>query len=173
MRTTGRHTGKLREFSAQLAQRLQAAAGQASDSQRLVVRIGGADYLVPLQHASEVTPVPPVTPVPWTRPWFLGLANVRGRLVGVVDLGQYAGGAPLEPEQGLQLLVLSAALPVNVAILISRAAGLRDRGELKPIAQTEGRPWCRQRWTDGRGRELIELDLAALAADESFGAIGV
>jgi twitching motility protein PilI len=173
MRTAGRQTGKLREFTAQLAQRLQAAAGQTSDTQRLMVRIGSDDYLVPLPQAGEVAPLPSITPVPWTRPWFRGLANIRGRLVGVVDLRHYAGGAPLAAAEGAQLLVLGAALPLNVALLITRAAGLRDWKELQAAAVADGPAWCRQRWIDNNRHELIELDLAALAADEDFGAIGV
>jgi twitching motility protein PilI len=40
----------------------------------------------------EFLPPPPVTRVPGTKPWILGLANVRGDLVTIVDLSQFLGG---------------------------------------------------------------------------------
>ena len=41
-------------------------------------------YLFPLGHAGEIFPWTPPQPVPYTEPWFLGVANLRGGLYGVV-----------------------------------------------------------------------------------------
>lgn len=166
--STGKTTGRLREFTAQLARRLQNAPAAGATEQRLWVRIGTQDYLVALAQAAEVVPLPALTPVPWSRPWFRGLANVRGRLVGVIDLPQFAGGPPLAAGEATQLLVFGAALPVNAALLISRAAGLRDRARLHPAAAAAGPAWQIARWSDDSGTTLTELDLAVLAADEGF-----
>jgi twitching motility protein PilI len=40
----------------------------------------------------EFLPPPPVTRVPGTKPWILGLANVRGDLITIVDLSHYLDG---------------------------------------------------------------------------------
>ena len=45
-----------------------------------------------LFRSSEFITPPPVTRVPGTKPWILGLANVRGDLVTIVDLSSYLGG---------------------------------------------------------------------------------
>ncbi|MCK7576667.1 MAG: chemotaxis protein CheW [Chromatiales bacterium] len=37
--------------------------------------------VTPLDHVSEVLPPPAVTPVPGTKKWLKGIANVRGTLV--------------------------------------------------------------------------------------------
>jgi twitching motility protein PilI len=166
--STRKAGGRLREFTAQLAQRLQSAPAAGASEQRLLVRIGAQDYLVALAQAAEVVPLPALTPVPWSQPWFRGLANVRGRLVGAIDLQQFAGGTPLGESEATQLLVFGAALPVNAALLISRAAGLRDRSRLQPAPPAPGPAWCATRWIDDYGAALAELDLAALAADEGF-----
>src|SRR3974390_1468591 len=93
-----RKSGKLREFSERLASRLQAAPSPLGEAPRLAVRIGPDAYVLDMNTAGRIVTAPPITPVPWTKPWYLGLANVRGRLVGVVDLPSLAGGAPLKTE---------------------------------------------------------------------------
>jgi len=75
----------LRAFQSRLAGRLQAVrtAGSVSASW-LAVEAGNAKYLFPLGHAGEIFPWTPPQPVPYTAPWFLGVANLRGGLFGVV-----------------------------------------------------------------------------------------
>ena len=82
---------KLREFSTQLAQRLKEAPGMATEPTRLALRVGSENFLVEMGLAGEIVPLPDIAPVPWTKPWYRGLANVRGRLIGVVDLLQQRG----------------------------------------------------------------------------------
>jgi twitching motility protein PilI len=169
-----KHVASLREFSAQLAQRLAEAPAREVQAAQLGVRIGNRDYLVDMTSIGEVVPASSIARVPWTRPWFRGLANVRGRLVGVYDLPQMAGEEPLRDEQALQLLVLGESLKVNAALLITRAFGLRSVKELDPLppAQTAA-PWEGARFRDAGGMALTELDLARLVADERFASIGV
>ncbi len=97
---------KLREFSTQLAQRLKDAPNLPTEPTRLAVRIGVDNFLVEMGFAAEIVALPDIARVPWTKPWYRGLANVRGRLVGVVDLQHLTGREPLSAEQGQQLLVL-------------------------------------------------------------------
>ena len=44
-------------------------------------------------------PVPPITPVPLTRPWFRGVANVRGNLYSVVDFAAFVGVGAVEVDR--------------------------------------------------------------------------
>jgi len=39
-----------------------------------------------IERIQEILPVPATTPVPGAKPWILGLANVRGSLMTVIDL---------------------------------------------------------------------------------------
>ena len=40
----------------------------------------------------EIMPMPQVTPVPGAQPWMLGVANIRGNLLPIVDLKQFLEG---------------------------------------------------------------------------------
>jgi len=168
-----RQLASMREFSARLAQRLNEAPEREMPVARLGVRIGSRGYLVEMASIGEVAPAPAIARVPWTRPWFRGLANVRGRLVGVYDLPQMAGEEPVRDDQAMQLLVLGEALKVNAALLITRAFGLRSAKELESLPQAEtAAPWEGARYRDAGGMTLTELDLARLVADERFASIG-
>src|SRR5512140_2381291 len=124
---------KLREVSTNLAQRLKEAPGLPTEPTRLAVRIGNENFLVEMGTAGEIVPLPGIAPVPWTKPWYRGLANVRGRLVGVVDLLQMSGREPLPGELAQQLLVFGESLSVNAGILITRAFGIRNLKDLMAL----------------------------------------
>ncbi|MGE5161219.1 MAG: chemotaxis protein CheW [Betaproteobacteria bacterium] len=166
---------KLREFSTQLAQRLKEAPDLPTEPTRLAVRVGSENFLVEMGLAGEIVSLPDIAPVPWTRPWYRGLANVRGRLVGVVDLLQLTGRAPLPPEQAQQVLVFGEGLGVNAGILITRAFGIRNLKDLiaLPAAGESAADWERVRYRGADGVAFAELDLRALARSPAFASIGV
>lgn len=166
---------KLRDFSTQLAERLKAATSAPNEPLRLAVRIGPYNYLLDMNATAEIVTAPDITPVPWTRPWYRGLANVRGRLVGVVDLMHLAGRGPLPPDQSQQLLVFSEALRINAGVLVSRAFGLRNLNDLESLGgPADGAlPWEAARWRDLDGNQLTELNLGSLVASEAFATIGI
>jgi twitching motility protein PilI len=170
-----KHLVKLREFSTQLAQRLKDAPGKPTEPTRLAVRAGAENFLVDMGAAGEIVQLPDVAPVPWTKPWYRGLANVRGRLIGVVDLLQLAGREPLPADQAQQILVFGEGLSVNAGILITRAFGIRNVKDLTamPAAGAAAASWERVRYRDADGVGFTELDLRELARSPEFASIGV
>jgi purine-binding chemotaxis protein CheW len=64
----------------------------------LTCMLAGARYLVPASAVREVEEVGAITPMPATAPWLRGVMNLRGTIVGVVDLAQFLG---LVADQGL------------------------------------------------------------------------
>jgi len=53
--------------------------------QRMGFRVGELGLLIPWDAGREVVMPPPASRIPNTAPWFMGLANVHGGLVPVVD----------------------------------------------------------------------------------------
>lgn len=172
---SSRQLVKLREFSLQLAQRLKEAPNKPVEPTRLAVRIGSENYLIEMALAGEIVSLPEIAPVPWTRPWYRGLANVRGRLIGVVDLQQLTGRDPLTADQTQQVLVFGEVLGVNAGILVTRAFGIRNLKELTLLdgAAPAGRAsWEQARYRDNDGLTMTELELRELATSGSFASIG-
>jgi purine-binding chemotaxis protein CheW len=48
--------------------------------------LGSEEYAIPLLDVREVIAVPETTPVPFTPPHFLGIMNLRGQVISVIDL---------------------------------------------------------------------------------------
>jgi chemotaxis signal transduction protein len=55
----------------------------------LRVTAAGRDLLLPIAAVREIAALPHVTPVPGLPPWVLGVANHRGRIVPVIDVGAW------------------------------------------------------------------------------------
>lgn len=53
--------------------------------------VGTEEYAIPLLSVKEVIAVPEITPVPYTPPYFLGIMNLRGQVISVIDFRQKLG----------------------------------------------------------------------------------
>lgn len=172
----------LRELQARLAQRLSLARSESPAQSWLAFECAGQGVLVPLASAGEIFPVSPFTRVAHTQPWFLGVANLRGLLHGVVDLAAFLG---LRPPQNAdhwreavrdqaRLVAFNPTLGAHCAVLVDRLAGLRSAAQLWPLeldADTPRPAFAPAAWRDAAGRAWQELDLAAMARHEQFLAI--
>jgi len=91
-------------------------------------RVADLQLVTPLDQVSEVLPPPPVTPVPGTRKWLKGIANVRGTLITIVDLPQFFGKEPVRIDDRTRLLILN--IPgLSSALLVHEVVGLRHFDE--------------------------------------------
>ncbi|MGP4714286.1 chemotaxis protein CheW [Psychrobacter sp. DM8] len=63
--------------------------GQESDWQGLVFDIGGQRLIAPMGEVSEVLMMPEYTTMPLVKPWMLGIANIRGRLLPLTDMSKF------------------------------------------------------------------------------------
>ncbi|MEZ5653625.1 MAG: chemotaxis protein CheW [Burkholderiaceae bacterium] len=141
----------------------------ATAGSRLGIAIGDQRWLIDLRLAGEVLPIPEaIAIVPGARPWFKGLANLRGALHGVVDLAEFQGGAPTERGKDARLLAFSPRLPVNAAILVSRMMGLQSMARMQQADSGGVDDWCGPGWRDAKGALWRELDLERLCANDAF-----
>jgi twitching motility protein PilI len=114
-------------------------------------------------------PVPAVTPVPLTRPWFKGVASIRGNLVSVIDFGAFLGQGATVPGEQARLLLLNERFRMGCALLVERSLGLRGDEQLNARARADVRaPWLKAEYDDAQGEHWRELDLAQLVQDLEF-----
>jgi twitching motility protein PilI len=170
----------LRAFQSRLASRLQAARTSGVSASWLAVEAGESKYLFPLGHAGEIFPWTPPQAVPYTEPWFLGVANLRGGLYGIVQLSTFASGvavAPLQSEAARaqsRLVALNEMLEVNCALLIDRLVGLRGVEAFTESQAPDGDApaWLGHSYTDAAGGRWQEINLQALSQQPQFLSIG-
>ncbi len=161
----------LRELQSRLAEKLKAARTQERGKSWLAVECGGHGFLFPLQEAGEIFPFAPAMPVPYTSRWFMGVANLRGRLHGVVDLAGFLGIRSQDPGRDQSWFVaFNSALNINCAVMVDRLSGLRSLEQLKAQAD-DGQakpPFVGTHYRDENNRLWRELNLAALANESAF-----
>ncbi len=161
----------LRDYQRDLVERLK-SAGAGRSASKLGVQVGGEAWLVDLTEAGEVIPVPAIAPVPLTRPWFKGMANIRGNLYSVVDFPAFLGRAPVAVGDQSRLLLIGERFRLAAALLVDRSLGLRNPAQLRP---REGAitQWARAEYADNDGKEWKELDLPQLVQHPDFLSVGL
>jgi len=166
----------LRDLQARLAKRLQAAQTEGMSVSWLAVKAAGLNYLLPLGQSGEIVALAPVQRVPYTKPWFDGVFNVRGNLVGVVDLSAYLVAdhavqpKPVVASQEASVVTLNTSLDVNCALRVDSLAGLRgnDAFASSTAPAADAPPYFGHSFVDAEGLRWQALDLRALAQTPSF-----
>lgn len=175
----------LKELQERLAQRLTAAKTEAVTATWLAVEASGRRYLLPLVQSGEIFPWSPLQRVPYTKPWYAGVASLRGGLYGVIDLawlvepssGANAAASHISHAERVtsesRLVSLHTALGVNAVIWIDRLLGLRNPSMFSAVGPNpEGAPsYFIRSLVDQQGQAWQELDLQALVAEPEFLAI--
>jgi twitching motility protein PilI len=165
----------LREFQQSLAQRLREAQASSEQSSRLGVQAGGSYWLLRLDETDEVLPLPEISHVPLTRPWYLGLANIRGVMANVVDFGAFMGGEITSRTPDCRLVLVADRFQSYSGLLITRMMGLRNLQNLEPRESSDAsgrKPWVGTVYRDAEGRTWNELSMGALVGDENFLNVG-
>jgi twitching motility protein PilI len=158
----------LREFQQSVLDRLQAqVAGGGDHASTLGVLVGEEYWLVNMADISEVLPLPPLTPVPLTKPWYCGVANVRGNLYSIADIGVYMGGKPTSREGQSRVLLAGHKFAFNAGLLVSRVLGLRNAKDWERD-ERDGEVHL----LDANGQVWRELDLTQLLQQPEFLQIG-
>jgi len=87
-------------------------------------RIGQRRLVSSFDEVLEILSLPTVTPVPGAQSWMLGVANVRGTLLPVIDLKQFLEGERTVVHEGQRILVVRQG-GGNVAVIIDELYGQR------------------------------------------------
>jgi twitching motility protein PilI len=158
----------LREFQQNVLDRLQAqAASGASRVSTLGVQVGDDLWLVDMSDISEVLPLPPLTLVPLTKPWYCGVANVRGNLYSIVDFSVFTGGVSTPHEGQSRVLLAGQKFAFNAGLLVSRVLGMRNATEWQRSEQ-DGETRLR----DSDGQVWRKLEMGQLLHQPEFLQIG-
>jgi twitching motility protein PilI len=158
----------LREFQQNLIDRLQAKDMSEELMSTLGVQIAGRNWLVELADIGEVLPLPKLISVPFTKPWFRGVANVRGNLFSVADMAAYQHNGAASGDSNNRVLLVAERYAFNAALLVERVLGLRD-----------ARKWQRSEvdgqigYHDEQGTHWHMLDVPGLLEQAEFLQIGV
>ncbi|MCB1864294.1 MAG: purine-binding chemotaxis protein CheW [Chromatiales bacterium] len=133
-------------------------------------RVAGQHFVAPLAHVRETVNFPALTRVPATRDWFLGVTNLRGVLLPIVDLQIFAGGRPTVVGRRSHVLVIEHG-GVHAGLLVVEVGGVRRFTEDQVVGAPTGShrldKFVLARVRDDE-REWRVFSTQALAADGGF-----
>ena len=114
----------LRARAQALARPPERAAVAAASLELLEFRLANECYALETRYVREVYPLKNLTPLPCTPPFVLGIVNVRGRILPVLDLKKFFE----LPEQGLtdlHRIILVQGHDLELGLLADVIAGVR------------------------------------------------
>ena len=160
----------IEEYQHTLTEQIQSAGKGDTSSTVLGVAVGEDRYLIPMIEVSEVIQIPKLAHVPLTQPWFLGLANVRGNLYGITDLGVYLGGNPTAFNLKSRILLASPGNNIFGGFIVNCMLGIRSLSEFTPVKSAKKKlsKGITANYKDTEGRLWRELSLDELIRDEKF-----
>lgn len=111
--------------------------------------------------------------MPLTKPWFAGIANIRGSLHTVADFSMFCGGAPTPRNTDARLLLVGSKHGANYALLVTRMLGLKNPQDFAAgDADPAGPAWGALRFVDEQGNAWCKLSVRDLLTDNDFMNIG-
>lgn len=131
----------------------------------LEFRLAQERYAIETRYVREVSPVKDLTPLPCTPPFILGIVNVRGRILPVIDLKKFFD----LPEQGLtdlRRIILLEGNDVELGLLADATVGVRSipADSLQPSLPTL--TGIRSEYLKGVTAErLVVLDVGRILGD--------
>ena len=139
-------------------------------------RLGEHWYVAPMGEVSEVLHEPRFTQLPGVKPWVKGVANLRGRLLPIMDLAgffadQEPGHEPSALRKQRRVLVVEHQ-EVFAGLLVDEVSGLQhfeqDSFEPLPVGERQGAKAEFVRGHFRRERDWRVFSLFALARSVSF-----
>ena len=162
----------LRDYQTSILARLENAkkAGAEPPAGYLGVVIGGKNVLINLQEISETLPMMSIQRVPLVKPWFLGVANVRGVLYAINDLRQMLENTFTTISSNARLVMVSEAITSNVAFVVDKMIGLRKLDEMQLHKEAVDESVClkTQSYQDAENQIWYMLDCDKLIRSKEF-----
>ena len=139
--------------------------------QGLGFQVGGVRLVSPMGEISELLKVPKLASLPVVKPWVLGVANIRGRLIPVIDLHEYLGLTTTMPRTQWRVLVVEDE-DIVAGFVVEQSLGIQhflaDSFEETVADGVEAlMPYVRGAFRHG-GRVFYEAHLKLVLRDEKF-----
>lgn len=128
----------------------------------LCFRLENENYALPLADVKEVLAIPDITPIPQVPNYFLGIMNLRGQVISVIDLRLKIGLKGAKSAETCIIIIEHGETCVGIVVDEVRSVMTLQEGDLKPAPDMGGAK--RAQYITGvvnRDEELIlTLDIA-------------
>lgn len=120
-------TDLLSHLRDQIVEKAIVAPRQAGDDswQAVAFLAGEQKLLVNMQQVTEVVEIPAITIIPGVQPWVAGIANVRGVILPLIDLGLYLDADPSRTKARCHVITLERA-DTRFGLIVDQIVGMRQ-----------------------------------------------
>jgi twitching motility protein PilI len=134
-------------------------------------QVGGLRLVTAMGEVGEVLNLPKVARLPGVKSWVLGVANLRGRLIPVIDMHDFLGMVPTAPRAQWRVMVVEQDSLV-AGLLVEQSLGIQHflseaHEEVATDALGALAPFVRGAFRHG-GRIYYEVELTSVIGSERF-----
>lgn len=133
-------------------------------------RIAGNYYVAPMDEVGEVLPEPRFTLLPGVKRWVRGVANVRGRLLPVMDLCGFLGLTLSDNRKSRRVMVVEYE-GLFAGLTVDEVLGMQHFGVESFAQSVDGIPDSVRPYVHGtfsRERDWVVFSPYVLATDAGF-----
>jgi chemotaxis signal transduction protein len=134
-------------------------AGALPEQRACLFDLAGFRFAVDVRSAREVVLLDEITAVPLAPRHLVGVANLRGTVMPIVDIRTLLDLPVQQPASSVRTLVLRAG-PLQAAVVVDAVLGLEPFGEISPRELGDTGPAALGRFAAGRvkwGAESVLL----------------
>jgi len=102
----------------------KSGSGPSEEWAGITFGLGDTRLACKIERITEILPCPQSTPVPGAKPWIVGLANVRGELLTVIDFTRYLTGVRT-PIRASSRLLATSLNKAPIGLLVDEVFGQR------------------------------------------------
>jgi purine-binding chemotaxis protein CheW len=108
----------------------QPAMSSRSQGKYIIFSLAEARYAVPINQVLEVGEPQRITPVPNVPDWVMGVTNLRGDIISVVDCGAFLHlHDKITPEMSSMCVVRNKKLNLTTSLMVDRIEGMLNLTE--------------------------------------------
>ncbi|WP_448218776.1 chemotaxis protein CheW [Endozoicomonas sp. 2B-B] len=85
--------------------------------------LNNQQFALQVGEVTAILPVPSTTPLPGVQPWAKGISNVRGRLIPIIDLGEFLGQARDSGKSANRIMIVEQG-EVSVGLIVDEVQGM-------------------------------------------------
>lgn len=123
----------------------------------LEFKLGEENYAIPLLQVRELISVPETTSVPFSQKYYVGIMNLRGQVISIIDLRTRLGVTPSESSEEAVIIVEFGQLCLGIIVdNICKVLSV-DEEQIQEVASVETKKSDRLNKVYRHNESLIQL----------------
>jgi len=171
MHDTFQRLKEIEQKSLERAKDMPSVDGTTDEWTGIGFKISDTSLLSSMGEVTEILDTPPFTKIPGVKPWVVGIANVRGGLLPLMDLKRFITGSPVSDLNSARVMVVNHN-GLHTGLVVEEVQGMRhfslnEQTYELPDVNNHLKPYIKQAFKKDGGFWPV-FSMHALVEDERF-----